>query len=100
MGTQYLFTCQGCNYEAQVDGGLSGGMFCRTATVTCKRCKELYDVVFAESHPGHKSVYSNTEVPEKFKCPKRHVVERWENPGNCPKCGDKMIKVQEVMLWD
>ena len=30
MGTTYLFICSGCNYEAEVDGGLSGGISARS----------------------------------------------------------------------
>ena len=100
MGTQYLFTCRGCNYEAMVEGGLSGGMFCRTATVSCQKCQKLYDVVFAEPDAPNEPVSYDGEVPDTFKCPKRHPAELWDDPGKCPKCGDNMLKGNEIMLWD
>ena len=92
MGTTYLFKCNEWQYETQVDGGLSGGMFCRTATVSCQMCKQLFDVVFWASESMDEPVSMEEEEPEAFECPKGHPAKRWDDPGTCPRCGAIMLK--------
>lgn len=113
MGTRYQFVCKHCNYEATVSGGDDVGMMCRTTTICCPDCGELFDVVTSEK-PWDESA---TMSDDKLVCPgvkpglttKRgvknrskstHRVQRWSFPGPCPKCGKAMSQGELVMMWD
>jgi hypothetical protein len=104
MGIHRQFICQSCGYEAIVSGGDGVGWACRTTTLSCQDCRELFDVVTSEQ-PWDESVgLSDKELV----CPRcrsaesnrRHCVERWTAPGPCPKCGQVMDEGDVVECWD
>ncbi len=99
MGTQFLFTCPDCGYEAEVSGGGDAGMIAASETILCLDCKELSDItttIWAEGNP--------MDVREEFplQCDKNenHTVRLWEHPDNCPRCGQQMEKGDFTMIWD
>jgi len=97
MGSLYLFECRSCGYNCQVSGGDDLGMMVRTTTIICSKCKELYDVVVSDEPWREDAIDA-----ENLRCPKskRHKVEKWEDPGSCPKCGQKMKRGEHTLFWD
>lgn len=94
MGVASNFTCPVCAYEALVSGGDDAGMLGATTTISCARCRKLYDVMVWR-----------TEEPDEWmepRCPQNpaHPVARWTAPGPCPKCGGEMRPGDVVALWD
>ena len=94
MGTSYSFKCTRCGYSATLSGGDDQGMVVRTTTIVCRTCIELYDVVTGELEDGF------MKIP--IRCPKvkKHIVEKWEDPGACPKCGGIMENQGSCIDWD
>lgn len=98
MGALYLFTCK-CGYQAEVSGGPDRGMASSTVTICCSTCKKLRDVTIGSPwddppapvspHPTCPS--SRTRV---------HHTELWRHPGPCPRCGARMKRGPETVLWD
>ena len=113
MGTHYQFICSKCSYEATVSGGDDCGMACRTTTVCCKDCGELYDVVTSDKPweesdgPPDEELVCPGPAPEDLdddeevdRSNPNHRVQRWSFPGPCPKCGEMMSKGDCVVHWD
>jgi hypothetical protein len=85
------------------------GMACRTTTIVCEECQELYDVVTSETPwegapdigeealvcPGPESADDGEESPNPG-----HRVRRWTYPGPCPKCGKTISQGEMVVMWD
>lgn len=44
VGKTYQFECPLCQYQAKISGGADGGLHCEIQTVTCRECRQLYDV--------------------------------------------------------
>lgn len=103
--------CENCNYKAIVSGGDDVGMACRTTTISCQDCGELFDVVTSEKPWEESAGLSDEELV----CPgpddsnddedrdhsnPNHRVRRWTFPGPCPKCGHEMTKGEVVVNWD
>ena len=113
MGTRYQFLCKHCDYETVVSGGDDVGMACRTTTISCQDCGELFDVVTSDK-PWDESVGLSDE---ELVCPgpepddsgddegtdcsnPSHRVRRWKFPGPCPKCGQAISKGEAMVDWD
>jgi rubrerythrin len=113
LGIHYAFICKNCGYEAIVSGGDDVGMACRTTTISCKDCGELFDVITSEMPweeptslsgeelvcPGPASGDSDDDEDMDRSKP-NHRVRRWTSPGPCPKCGKAMTKGDVVVHWD
>ena len=93
MGQLHHFECPACGYYAEISGGGDAGMKYCTATIVCKTCKKLYDVVSAR-------VPLFETLP--LCCPKRktHLVREWQHPGPCPVCDVVMGDLGETAIWD
>jgi len=126
MGRTYHFECPLCHYRADLSGGTDGGVHCQVQTVTCRDCRELYDVFTKlrrrADDPGKPPKFPGffrPEIPpvilrdgknprliwQKFvpSCPveAKHSVEAWNDPGRCPRCGNFMEKSGIAFrLWD
>ena len=114
LGTKYQFVCKDCGYEAIVSGGDDIGMSCRTTTISCQECGELFDVITSEQPWDESAGLSDEELV----CPgpdtddlgednentdrsnPDHRVQRWTFPGPCPKCGQTMTEGEVVLMWD
>ncbi|HEY4415801.1 MAG TPA: hypothetical protein VGO57_08925 [Verrucomicrobiae bacterium] len=44
MGKTYHFQCPWCQYRAYISGGADSGDHCDIQTISCRDCRELYDV--------------------------------------------------------
>jgi hypothetical protein len=97
MGSLYDFTCATCGYVARVAGGEDcGGSAVGFATVLCRSCKKLVEVVVKER------VWDPASAREP-RCPRsrRHAVALWTDPGACPKCGAILDRPEmPSLLWD
>lgn len=100
MGAHYAFECTACGYRAEVSGRVDVGMTCRSATIRCRTCKKLRDVVVSEE-PWKEPP---DPIPEHPACPgsrtRKHVTELWTAPGPCPRCDAQMEGGELVLLWD
>lgn len=96
MGLRIQHVCAACNYEAVVSGGVDCGMVAETQTVSCEKCRELFDVVTR--------YYESREQQIPLRCPKsaKHPVRAWNMPDDCPSCGSAMKVDSEGprALWD
>jgi hypothetical protein len=45
MGRSYHFECPLCHYQACVSGGADHGVNCSVQTISCRNCRELFDVL-------------------------------------------------------
>ena len=54
MGRTYLFECPRCAYRARVSGRVDRGFGLCVETITCRDCKQLYDVVVRLKLPDGK----------------------------------------------
>jgi len=101
MGTKYQFNCKSCKYEREISGGPDQGMFAVTKTISCRRCKQLFDVII-----GEYSFVESEDEPKKIpcRCPGCGGGEEecadWRHPGPCPQCGEILTREFETMLWD
>ncbi len=113
MGTNHHFLCNHCKYEAVVSGGDDVGMACRTTTIGCQDCGELFDVITSEKPWDGSAGLSDEELvcpgpdaddldddKDTVRSNRSHVVRRWTFPGPCPKCGEVMTKGDVVVFWD
>lgn len=118
MGRTYHFACPLCHYRADISGGTDSGVHCEVQTVTCRECRELYDV-FIRLRRKETDMDKKPKFPGFFKpeippvilrdgsaqrrliwqtflptCPvnPKHKVESWKDPGRCPRCGSFMEK--------
>ena len=44
VGKTYQFECPLCQYHAKGSGGADAGLHCEIQTVSCRDCRQLYDV--------------------------------------------------------
>jgi len=44
VGKTYQFECPLCQYQAKISGGADSGLHCEIQTVSCRDCRQLYDV--------------------------------------------------------
>ena len=44
VGKTYQFECPLCQYQTKISGGADGGLHCEIQTVSCRDCRQLYDV--------------------------------------------------------
>jgi hypothetical protein len=122
MGKTYVFECGLCHYRAKISGGGDSGVDCEVQTIACRDCRELFDVfrrARRQSAPAAKFKPSHPEIPpvalpgsparangwQEFKlaCPvnRKHLVEPWNDPGRCPRCGNYLEKNGlPFRLWD
>ena len=100
MGATYQFRCGSCAYEARVSGGDDAGMIVSTTTILCEDCEELYDVVTARRARGPEEEPDPGSIEPRCPKSKRHSFRLWEQPGPCPRCGNKMTMGEEMALWD
>jgi transcription elongation factor Elf1 len=116
MGAKNQFICKHCDYEAIVSGGDDVGMACRTTTISCEDCGELFDVLTSEqpwdefagltdeelvcpgTPPDDADDDDSDENPD-LSNPDHHV-RRWSFLGPCPKCGREMTKGDVIVMWD
>ncbi len=101
MGQTYEFTWADCGYEAKVSGGEDWGMMCRTHTIHCKDCRELYDIMTADDPRNPKPIRELS--PQQYRCPKSlsHAIKLWRHRGSCPKCGETLQRSETPMVnWD
>jgi hypothetical protein len=122
MGKTYAFECGLCHYRVQVSGGAHSGVDCEVRTVVCRDCRELFDVftrVRRQAAPVGKFKSRQAEIPPvalpgsparqvgwqhlKLSCPVngKHLVDPWNDPGRCPRCGNFMEKNGfPIKIWD
>ncbi|MCM8817757.1 MAG: hypothetical protein NC913_09685 [Candidatus Omnitrophica bacterium] len=112
MGTKYQFTCRQCGYTEVVSGGKDCGMFAVVKTFNCYNCMKTVDVfvgVFGKEYKDianlKKAMGTTKEIIKDFrKCPeclKSDCLVEWNSKRRpCPKCGGKMQKGKEILLWD
>ena len=105
MGTSFEFRCPACGYEASVSGGADYGMACATQTVLCRACEEVLDVVTHGHDLGNwppKDTRNLVSTAAPLRCPEgeSHEVVKWSRRRPCPKCGERMEKGEEFILWD
>ena len=95
MGMSTTFICHACGYKAFVSGGMDTGGTCKTQTISCEKCLELFDAIVLWTHDW------TTVQP---RCPKRksHPIKPWNHPDACPRCGTIMEVDEdgEILLWD
>jgi hypothetical protein len=100
MGTSYVFTCQSCDYSAEVSGGRDFGFTAVVQTMVCRDCAKWVDVLI-----GYQGEDGPTGDPEYYKamkiCPycKGKNLEEWNSDLSCPKCSGPMQTSMGV-LWD
>lgn len=97
MGETYLFTCDACGYKAEASDGIDYGWMIVTATISCKGCQQLRTVTISRNR---KEYVRGTRPP--IRCfHSKHVVEYWEHPGPCPRCGNIMTRSEDpIIFWD
>ena len=101
MGTSYLFKCHNCSYQANLSDGRDYGFVAVIETMTCSDCEEMVEVLIGAY--GEEGKTGDPEMDEKLGlCPKckSSKVTKWDERRSCPKCGGKMQKGGETMLWD
>jgi len=103
MGSSYTFTCTNCGYQAESSGKLDSGMMAVVEPYICNNCNELTDVLVGEF--GYKIDKSDLADDKKdyylcSNCSSQNIT-LWDTKLKpCPKCGGKMKKGQEVIMWD
>jgi len=99
MGTLESYSCNKCDYSADISGGPDMGMLVKTDTFICLNCNEVVDVV---------TEYCIDETPDESsigKCPECNsskYLKKWDNKKRpCPKCDGKLKKSFIRMTeWD
>jgi hypothetical protein len=98
MGHRSQFRCEGCACEATVSGGPDVGMAAATQTISCAKCKQLFDVVTSEAPWDPQAA----RLP--LRCPRsrtaKHQVTPWAEGDPCPCCGGSMSNTGLVVMWD
>ncbi len=97
MGTTRGLLCLSCGYKADVSGGPDAGLYSVTHTVVCRQCRELYDVVACDLR---KPIAERADFVVRCPRSKKHLVEEWEFPGDCPRCGARMQEDPEGIVCD
>jgi hypothetical protein len=117
MGRTYVFECTKCGCKAKVSGRPERGVRFAVNTVSCKQCKQLYDVItrLKLPQPGDREIDDEPPAEElkppafesvvnrlslvkakkyrwvafELHCPRSpgHQVHAWKDPGKCPRCG-------------
>jgi hypothetical protein len=53
VGKTYHFECPLCQYGAKISGGADAGLNCEIQTISCRDCRQLYDVfIKVRRRPG------------------------------------------------
>jgi hypothetical protein len=117
VGKTFQFECSLCQYHARVVGGADHGWHCEVQTVICRDCRQLFDV-YTRVQRREKALarvkFPGFDLPEippavllndgtlgqlvwqkcSLACPinPKHVVEPWNDPGRCPRCGNFLEK--------
>ena len=102
LGVRYEFSCSACGYKTVISGERDRGLRFGTVTITCKDCKELYDVRVTEENEHPSKVFDPKWKLPPLYCPKSkdHSVKEWNHPDKCPKCGEKIERGPGVLEWD
>ena len=93
MATLFEYKCKKCGYSKSANSkGHDIVMMGEIYNYHCEDCNEIEDVL-----------YPYGEKPEKIVCPEcgSENLKKW-NPrtGKCPKCGEKMVKTDIVIMAD
>jgi hypothetical protein len=101
LGHRYRFVCRACGYAVSVTGGDDYGFMGTTTTVSCRECRELYDIEIFKMGPCMMLPDANLKPKAPF-CPKSrsHMVGKWTHPGPCPNCGKEMERGETTSFWD
>ncbi len=96
MGSLYSFSCEKCDYYAEVSGGEDAGFEAATQTMVCDGCCALVDVLV-----GKRKGPEQDFDPIPPRCPncRGDNVTPWESR-LCPKCGSTMAEGSLTVLWD
>lgn len=104
MGTQFEFTCQQCDYVAQVSGGADFGFVVETQTVFCFTCDELRDIVTRYRSVEQMSPRDRAELDQNRlnRCPrcKEEELAAWNDGDPCPRCNGEVVRTRFIMDWD
>ena len=52
VGKTYIFECPLCQYQAKISGGADAGLHCEIQTVSCRDCRQLFDVYLKVRRPA------------------------------------------------
>lgn len=96
MGRCFEFKCSNpsCGYEATVSGGKDMGFCGEVETMVCLDCKELMDVLTAAA-PDLKTVEKKCD-----ECEGKNLKVFHSGKTRCPKCGARLKKSEDFILWD
>jgi hypothetical protein len=104
LGTTLAFHCERCGYQAQVSGGGDAGLSAITQTVSCRRCRQLSDIlvewVEGMPRPSHEPFPPRQDRLGCCRHCGSRAVDPWTSGGPCPRCGGRMHEGDEVCLWD
>jgi hypothetical protein len=101
MGSLIRFTCEICDYSAEVSGGIDYGMIAVVRTMTCHDCEHLVDVLVGRE--GREGPTGDPEYDKDLRtCPicRGQRLEIWDKARPCPKCGGLMPEGEVTCLWD
>jgi predicted nucleic acid-binding Zn ribbon protein len=96
MGSCFDYKCSNpaCGYEATVSGGKDMGFCGEVETMVCLDCKELMDVLTAAA-PDLKAVERKCD-----ECGGKNLKVFHSGKTRCPKCGGRLKKGDDHILWD
>ena len=101
MGSHHQFHCPVCGYQAVVSGGRDRGFSAAVTTMTCRRCRELVDVLV--DAPGVEERAGGSQLDRDVgRCPDCGVTDvvEWPRAKPCPKCQAPMANIGLVAMWD
>ena len=89
------FTCDRCNYSAEVHGEMYFDYGCHhyMATFECKECQTLFEDLitkFDGFDANDEIIYDLRDVPICLKCGTQNTKIWNKSIGKCPKCGGDM----------
>ena len=92
------FSCENCNYSAQVYGEsyFDSGCYNFMATFECPECKVLFEGLISQIHMDEDTFNMNHGLADDFECLRcgNKTAKVWNKAsGGCPKCGGKMSYV-------
>jgi rubrerythrin len=92
MGAMLRYRCGACGYEAELSVGV-GFAGIDSDVFLCRDCRELVAANVKNLQTGRKL---------KPRCPnsRKHVIEPWNEPGPCPRCGAAGVRGEYVGCWD
>jgi hypothetical protein len=101
MGSSYEYVCKCCGYKAMVSGGKDCGMVAVVETRVCRACNTVGDVLIGQY--GNEGPTGDPDYDKDLDhCPMCNSADThpWPKHRPCPKCGKRMTKGPEAMLWD